>query len=503
MFRAALLLIVAATLQARQEVLRGRVTDGQRPLPGVRVGLDWPRQVHPRSDHAVVETDAEGTFALPVPPGAPRRLVLEKSGWSRDIIPEAGWKDAFRMSPALQHRREKVFVVRLEVPGAPDEVPDSELRRLFFSGAWGVASAANYFREISKGALELEEGRWMRLRYPKPLGPEPDEETHDIAQWVLGQLKDLSLGNLDQVNNATGAVGPDGCPDHLWVILPGPPRSVTTRVEHLKPISLLEPLPWRKAVRWPVVLFPDQVVLGNVVHEAMHAMGEHRVDDFYLGCEDPLTAGIWDVMDVGMYRGWDRHHPLEGPWTEDTAYSPSQPMGWTRASLWYRGAFQATVPTLEVKGRTWEGWIDPLERAPGPHPQRVLVPDPRRKGRFWEFNVRRPWGFDAGTVAGRTGPGREGLVVARVDPSRLSPDDPRGPVRVIDAHPGTQEPTQPRFPCDRFELDDAAYNLGGDEIDAGEDGPLAWGLVAQDGEGRLKVRLRLKASNARRVARTR
>lgn len=492
MIRAALFLLVAVALHG-QGTLRARVTDGHQPIPGVRVGLDWPRKVHPRADHAVVETDAEGTFTLPLPPGAPRRLVLEKAGWGRDIIPEAAWGQELRLRPLAQHRREKVLVVRLELPGAV-EVPDSELRHLFFSRGWGVASVANYFQEISKGALELEEGRWLRLPHPEPLGSEPDEVTHDLAQWVLGQLKHLSLGSLDQVDNATGAPGPDGRPDHLWVILPGPPRSVTTQAEHLKPISLLEPLPWNRTVRWPVLVMPDQVVLGNVVHESLHAMGEHRVDDFYLDCGDPVTAGIWDVMDVGMYRGWDRHHPLEGPWVDDTAYSPSQPMGWTRAELWYRGAFRATVPALRVSGATWQGWIDPLERAPGDNPQRVLVPDPRRKGRFWELNVRRPWGFDAGTVAGRTGPGREGLVVARVDPSRLSPDDPRGPVRVLDAHPGTVEPAPPRFPCGRYELDDAAFNLGAGEIDAGEDGPLAWGIVAEDGDGRLKVRLRLKTA---------
>ncbi len=495
MIRAASLLLVASILHG-QGSLRGRVTDGHQPLPGVRVGLDWPRKVHPHADHAVVETDAEGAFTLPLPAGAPRRLVLEKAGWSRDIIPEAGWSGEFRLSPLRPHRREKVLVVRLELPGVA-EVPDSELRNLFFSRAWGVASVANYFQEISKGALELEEGRWMRLRYPGPLAPEPDDETHEIAQWVLRQVEHLPLGDLDRVDNATGAAVPDGRPDHLWVILPGPPRSVTTQAEHLKPISLLEPLPWNAHVRWPVLVMPDQVVLGNVVHEALHAMGEHRVDDFYLDCDDPKTAGIWDVMDVGMYRGWDRSHPAEGPWVDDTAYSPSQPMGWTRSELWYRGAFRATVPTLRVTGTTWQGWIDPLARAPGTYPQRVLVPDPRRKGRFWELNVRRAWGFDGGTVAGRTGPGREGLVVARVDPSRLSPDDPRGPVRVIDAHPGTVEPAAPRFPCGRFELDDAAYNLGPGEIDAGEDGPLAWGVVGEDGEGRLHVRVRLKPTRPR------
>ena len=497
MIRAVLLFLLAAALhmpqhaQVGQEILRARVTDGNRPLAEVRVGLDWPRRVHPRSDHAVVVTDAAGAFALPLPAGAPRRLVLEKAGWFREIVPEGGWGPEFRLREATQRRSEKVLVVRLELPGRA-EVPDSELRHLFFSREWGVASVANYFHEISKGALELEEGRWLRFPYAEALGEEPDEATHEIGQWVLDRLQGLPLSDLDRVDNATGAPVPDGRPDHIWVILPGAPRSITTQPEHLKPISLLEPLPWDKTVRWPLLVMPDQVVLGNVVHEVMHAMGEHRVDDFYLDCDDPLTAGIWDVMDVGMYRGWDRHHPLEGPWVDDTAYSPSQPMGWTRAQLWYRGSFQATVPAVRVAGGSWQGWIDPLARAPGQHPQRVLVPDPRRKGRFWELNVRRPWGFDAGMVAGRTGPGREGLVVARVDPSRLSHGDPRGPVRVLDAHPGTPEPAHPRFPCGRYELDDAAYNLGPSEIDAGEDGPLAWGIVAEDAEGRLKVRLRVK-----------
>ncbi len=490
MIRVFLFLLLAASLPG-QEMIRARVTDGRRPLAGVKVGLDWPRHVHPLPEHAVVETDLDGNFALPLPAGAPRRVVLERAGWTRDIVPEGGWRAEFRLRPARSHRREKVLVVRLEVREG-EEIPDSELRHLLFSRSWGAASVANYFLEASKGSLELEEGRWIRLRYPKFVGLEPDEQTHDIAHWVLGQLRRMPLGSLDRVNNATGALKPDGRPDHLWVILPGAPRSVTTRPEHLKPISLLEPLPWNEKVRWPMLVMPDQVVLGNVVHEAMHAMGEHRVDDFYLDCGDPVTAGIWDVMDVGMYRGWDRHHPLDGPWVGDTAYSPSQPMGWTRASLWYRGAFRETVPTRVVKGRTWQGWIDPLERAPGRFAQRVLMADPRRKGRFWEFNVRHPWGFDGGTVGGRVGPGHAGLIVARVDPGLLSPDDPRGPVRVIDAHPGTPEPPQPRFPCGRFELDDAAFNLGPGEIDAGEDGPLAWAIVAQDTEGRLKVRLRLK-----------
>ncbi len=472
-------------------ILRGRVTDGLRPIVGVRVGLDWPRRVTPLRAPVVVETDAEGFFDLPLAKEGPRRIALEKHGWVRDIVPEGAWGRDMVLKPAPAYRHERVLVVRLERPGHP-EAGDSALRRLLFGREWGAASAANYFYEASKGSLELEEGRWMRLPCPVDLGAEPDARNHELGQWVLGQLKGLALGDLDRVDNATGQVRPDGRPDHLWVILPSAPRSITTRPTDLSPISLLEPLPWDPTRQWSLLLFPDQVVLGNVVHEGLHAMGEHRVDDFYLDCDHPDTAGIWDVMDVGMYRGWDSHHPGEGPWVEDVAYSPSQPMGWTRAELWYRGAFRATVPTHVVKGAGWEGWIEPLARAPGSHPQRVVVPDPRRKGRLWELSVRRPWGFDAGQVGGRTLAGEEGLVVARIDPSKLSRDDPRGPVHVLDAHPGSPEPPPPRFPCRRWELDDAAFNLGEGEVDAGEDGPLAWGILAVDAEGRMKVRLRLK-----------
>ncbi len=127
-------------------------------------------------------------------------------------------------------------------------------------------------------------------------------------------------------------------------------------------------------------------------------------------------------------------------------------MGWTRAELWYRGRFRDTVTTLEV-ARAWEGWIDPLERAPRDLPQRVLVPDRRGKGRFWEFNVRRPWGFDRGRTGDRWGPGYEGLVVARVDPSRLAVVEGyavsrmfRGPVRVVNAHPGAVRAAAPLLP---------------------------------------------------------
>jgi hypothetical protein len=314
-----------------------------------------------------------------------------------------------------------------------------DLRSILFARQPGVSSAANYLYEVSKGSLELEEGAMLHLWDPDHLRPRTDENRRTLARWVLSKIKDLDLHAFDRVDNRTGALVPDGKPDHLWVIAPGPARSVSTNPAHLSPICLLEPLPWKPSDRWSVLFFTEEAPLGNIVHEAFHEMGELRVDDLYLGCDDPLTAGTWDLMDAGMYQGWDRSHPQVGPWREDTAYSPAHPMGWVRSELWYHGRFRETVTTLRLKDRTWTGWMDPLERAPHGLPQRIVIPDPRRKSCFWELNVRRPWGFERGRVGDRWGPGYEGLVVARVDPSRLSIGNPRGPVRVLDAHPDTSD----------------------------------------------------------------
>jgi hypothetical protein len=64
---------------------------------------------------------------------------------------------------------------------------------------------------------------------------------------------------------------------------------------------------------------------------------------------------------------------------------------------------------------------------------------------------------------------------------------------VVDAHPGTQEPSKPRFPCGRWELDDAAFNLGPGENPKGRSGPLTWEVLETDAAGRMKVRVALKA----------
>ena len=485
LFLAPVLSVVALAGQ-----LKGRVVAGQVGVPGVRVYPDRQPRVGPKAPVPWVLTDGQGEFSVPIE-AADQVLVVEKSGWQRDLVPIAELDAPIRLRPAPQHRFEKALVVRVEFPDEKSRLSDDALRALLFSRQPGHSSAANYLYEVSKGSLELEEGAILHLSDPAHGRPRGDAQRDGITEWVLGELKGVNLTAFDRLNNRTGLLKPDGKPDHLWIIPPGPARNVTTDPRHLSASSFLWPLPWKPTRRWGVVFFAEETPVGNIVHELFHAMGEHRVDDLYLDCEHPLTAGIWDLMDTGQYRGWDRIPPKDGPWQQDVGYSPSHPMGWVRAELWYRGCFKETVKSLKVTGRDWTGWIDPLIRGTGANPQRLIVSDPRSKGRFWEFSLRRPWGFDRGRVGDRWGPGFEGLVVATIDPALLSEDEPQGAVHVIDAHPGTQEPSPPRFPCRRWELDDAAFKLGKGEQPKGSDGPLSWEVLAEDEAGRMKVRLRL------------
>jgi hypothetical protein len=480
--------LLAASLLAGP--VAGRVTDGRQGLAGVRIYPDRQPRVSPADDLPEAITGADGRFRLELD-DRDTVLAVEKDGWRRDLVPAAEWPRDIVLRPEPAFRREAVFIVRLDFTDEPSRLPDGALRELLFSRRPGVASAANYLYEVSKGALSLVEGRFLKLRSADHPAPRHDDHKEAMAAWVLERLRGEAWRDCDRVDNRTGAAKPDGKPDHLWIITPGAPQSLTADESHLKAVSLLMPLPWQTAQRWPLLFMTEEVPLGNIVHEAFHAMGEHRVDDLYLGCDDPLTAGIWDLMDAGQYRGWDRSHPEEGPWVEDTGYSPSHPSAWVRSELWYRGHFRSSLPRLAVKGRTWEGWIAPASRAPGADPQWVTLPDPRKKGRFFSLEVRQPWGFERGRVGGRFGPGHAGLVVARVDPSLLSYGEPRGPMRVVDAHPGSPEPPKPRFPCGRWDLDDAAFNLGPGENPKGRSGPLSWEVLETDASGRMRVRVTL------------
>lgn len=435
-------------------------------------------------------TDAEGRFRLDLAL-EDAVLAVEKDGWRRDLVPATEWSHDIVLRPAPGFRKECVVVVRLDFPDELSKRSDADLRDLFFSRRPGAASAANYLYEVSKGGLSLVEGRMVNLRSTEHPRPRQNEHVTSMAKWVLERLRKEPWGDCDLVDNGTGAPVPDGKPDHLWIITPGAPQSITDNESHLKAINWLIPLPWDKTQSWPVLFMTEEVPLGNIVHEAFHAMGEHQVDDLYLEDGSALTAGIWDLMDGGQYRGWDRSHPEAGPWVEDTGYSPSHPMAWVRSELWYQGHFRNSITRLSVKGRTWEGWIAPVSRAPAADPQWVTLADPRKKGRFFSLEVRRPWGFEQGRIGGRFGPGHQGLVVALIDPGLLTHGDPKGPVRVVDAHPHTAEPPKPRLPLRLWELDDAAFNLGPGEQPKGRSGPLSWDVLETDASGRMRVRVKL------------
>jgi hypothetical protein len=470
--------------------VQGRVTDGRSGLAGVRIYPDRLPRISLAIDPPVATTDAEGRFRLDLE-ASDTVLAVEKDGWRRDLVPAAEWSGDIVLQAEPDFHREAVFLVRLDFPDQPSKLTDVALRERLFSRRPGQASAANYLYEVSKGALSLVEGRMLRLRSADFPAPRKDQQKTALAAWVLERLRSEPLGDCDRVDNRTGALRPDGRPDHLWIFAPGHPQSVTADEADLKAVSLLLPLPWNRSRRWPLLFLTEEVPLGNIVHEAFHAMGEHRVDDLYLEDGSALTAGIWDLMDGGQYRGWDRSHPDQGPWVEDTGYSPSHPTAWVRSELWSRGQFRGTVVRLPVKGPSWEGWIAPAARAPGADPQWVTVPDPRKRGRFFSFEVRRPWGFERGRIGNRFGPGHEGLVVALIDPSLLTHGNPKGPLRVIDAHPGTPQPPKPRLPLRLWELDDAAFNLGPGENPKGRSGPLSWEVLATDARGRMRVRVGL------------
>ena len=468
----------------------GRVTDGHQGIAGVRVYADRQPRVAPAGPQPLAITDSEGRFRLELAPGD-AVLAVEKDGWQRDFVPAAEWSREIVLRPEPGFRKGSVLLVRLDFPDDPSRVPDAALRDLLFSRAPGVASAANYLYEVSRGALSLVEGRLLKLRSDEHPAPRRDGHVQDMARWVLERLRGEALGDCDQVDNRTGAPQPDGKPDFLWIIAPGHPQSVTGNPDHIKAVSLLMPLPWNRDERWPLLFMTEEVPLGNIVHEAFHSMGEHRVDDLYLEDGKAPTAGIWDLMDGGQYRGWDRKHPDAGPWVADMGYSPSHPLAWVRSELWYQGCFRSSVHRLAVRDHHWEGWLAPVSRAPGSDPQWITLADPRRKGRFFSLEVRRPWGFEQGRIGGRFGPGHQGLVVALVDPGLLSYGDPRGPVRVVDAHPGSPEPPAPRLPIGLWELDDAAFNLGPGEQPKGRSGPLSWEVLETDASGRMRIRVNL------------
>ena len=277
--------------------VKGHVTDGGQGLAGVRVYPDRLVRVRSLDLPPLATTDAHGDFSLELGP-ADAVLVLEKSGWQREMVPLAELAADVALHPAPGFHQERVLALRLDFP---DELPlrtDAELRAILFSRRPGEASAANYFYELSKGSLELVEGGLLHLddaTHPRPRG---DGQRSSLVRWSLEQIKGLDLRPFDAVDNATGALKPDGKPDHLWIIPPGPPRSVTTDPAHLTAICYLMPLPWAPSIRWPAVFFTEETPLGNIVHEALHAMGVPRIHtDIKLGTRSDREQRMADKLE--------------------------------------------------------------------------------------------------------------------------------------------------------------------------------------------------------------
>ena len=258
--RALALGLAATTLFAL--ATEGRVTDGRHGLPGVRVSADRLPRVHPTGQVPTTLTDAEGRFRLDLQP-SDTVLAVEKDGWRRDLVPAPEWSREIVLRAEPGFHEEAVCVVRLDFPDEPSQLPDGELRELLFSRRPGVASAANYLYEVSKGALSLVEGRLVKLRSAAFPAPRRDEHKSALARWVLEQLRGQDWGSCDRVDNRTGAPQPDGKPDHLWVFMPGPPQSLTADEGHFKAVSLLEPLPWDRHQRWPLLFLTEEVPLGD------------------------------------------------------------------------------------------------------------------------------------------------------------------------------------------------------------------------------------------------
>ena len=362
--RALALLLLGALLSPLLSAgsVAGRITDGRQGLAGVRVYPDRLPRVSLATDLPVATTDAEGRFHLDLP-AEDTVLAVEKEGWRRDLVPATEWGRDVVLHPEPDFRREAVYLVRLDFPDEPSRVSDEALRALLFSRRPGQASAANYLYEVSKGTLLLEEGRLVKLRDPEHPTPRRDEHVSALSRWVLEHLQ-ADWGACDRVDNRSGAPRPDGKPDHLWIVAPGHPQSVTGDETHIKALSLL--LPWRRS-RLPLLFLTEEVPLGNIVHEAFHSMGEHCVDDLYLEDGSALTAGIWDLMDGGQYRGWDRNHPGQGPLGGGHGLQPLPSPG--------LGALRALVPgSLPLPGEAPEPARLPLGRLAGPG-----QPRPRRR----------------------------------------------------------------------------------------------------------------------------
>ena len=408
----------------------GRVTDGRQGLAGVRVYPDRLVRVRSEDLPPMAITDAEGRFALDLGPGD-TVLAVEKSGWQRDLVPLADLAGRWCCARPRPTAGRRCWCCAWTCPASRPLRSDAELRSMLFSRRPGEASAANYYYEISKGSLELEEGALLHLAHPGPAQPAHRTRpaswwTTSARSWCAGswsRSRAWTSSPSTRWTTAPGRPGPDGKPDHLWIVPPGPSRTITAGPRATTPPSASScRCPGTRTGTGPSCSSPRRPRWATSSTRACTpwASSGWATSTWTTATRSPPAAGTsWTPASSRAGTATTR---TGFPWQEDTGYSPAQPMGWIRAELWYRGRFRATVSTLRVRGPGRAGWT-PWSGPPGTCPSAWWCPTRGSRGRFWELNVRRPWGFDRGRTGDRWGPGYEGLVVARVDPSHMAKVD--------------------------------------------------------------------------------
>jgi M6 family metalloprotease-like protein len=453
-------------------------------VPGATVWVDGSPELFGASD-------ARGRYRIDAVPAGTHNLAVRAYGLETDfrmnaaVTAGSGLREDFLLEP-VQVRTEKVVVLLVEFPGLPHDPTHTReyFDRILFGDAVGAPSLRNYVYEISKGRLDIEPGQyvgWMTDPH-HPVETLEDSVRDDIVDWALRAADPrIDYAQYDLLHNRDLSPGPDGRVDHVLVIHAGNPRTITGKKTDLNPVCMFNTEHVDGVKTSEQVLVSESAPLGNFAHEFFHDMGDRFVQDLYMGGDPPVsTIGQWGLMSVGMYNPLDSLAP---PYFEHVGHLPAHPMPYT-ILRWYHGALAREVlgqARTVAPGEHAEVVLDPQERG-GDGTKLLRIPI--GSNRALHVSVRQPLGFDRGLRD-------KGVVISRIDPALAGSFQLRGPVRVVDAHPGSPEPPYLHFKHD-YDLDDAAFDLGEGEAPAHEgDGVKIQLLEARpDGSYRLAIDVR-------------
>ncbi len=335
------------------------------------------------------------------------------------------------------HGHHKAIMIMVDFSDIPAQGRAKD-RAAFFS-----AYNDRYLRRASYGRYTLRllpSDSWVRM--PKPWS------AYGIRRGIGS---DAMRAYVQDAVDAARAQGTDfGGADFVYVVadddVPAPPtvsqantfEGLSAGSHRLRGAALIfgrkqDSAPWQR---------------GNFVHEANHLYGlpdlydvEHGASVQYAGGWDTMSmAGISDLLGWHKWKlGWLSRRQVDCVYTPGTSSHWLQPIGSPD------GADIAVVRT-------------------GPHS--ALVAEARTKT-----------GLDAGICA-------EGVLLYRVDSSVPTG---RGPVRVVDAHPGSRggAACSARSPAELAELGDAPLTPGETQTFAGG---VRVGVVGEDA-GRYRIRV--------------